>query len=142
MEVCQRRHLCTSSKGHPNTDLRHFRCHSGRLWKPSNYRVPGDAAEDAAAAFLRTTWLTECRGNLVPDDSGRMLRHKAQGSEPQGPSPDCVSSRTKSPASSGHREVCPTWRKHRLDISSLHPGFSMCGAGLFGLKVGKKNTSG
>lgn len=38
------------------------------LWKPSNYRVPGDAAEDAAAAFLRTAWLAECTGNPAPDE--------------------------------------------------------------------------
>lgn len=53
------------------------------LWKLSNYRVPGDAAEEAAATFLRTAWLSECKGSPAPD--GSTLRQEAQGSEPQGP---------------------------------------------------------
>lgn len=69
-----------------------------------------------------------------PDETWE--RAQTQGSGLR--TPDCVSSRIESPASSGRREVCPTWRKHRLDISSPHPCCSMGGAGLAGLAVGRK----
>lgn len=89
------------------------------LWKPSNYTVPGDAA----ATFLRTAWLDECKGSPAPDEMWEpsVFTPEAQGSEPEGPSPDCVSSRTESTASIGRQKVCPTWRKHRIDISYLYP---------------------
>lgn len=55
-------------QGHPNTDLDTFSATVECPWKPSNYRVLGDAAEDAVAAFRRTAWLTGCRGNPALDE--------------------------------------------------------------------------
>lgn len=98
-EVSQRRHLSTGPKGHPSTDLGSFSATVEYPWKPSRYVVPGDAAEDAAAAFLRTAWLTEYKGSPALDEmwgcalAGPWLKNSYLGSEPQGPSPYNVSSR-------------------------------------------------
>lgn len=86
-------------RGHPSTDLGSFSATVEYPWKPSSYGVPGDAAEDAAAAFLRTAWLMEYKGSPAPDEiwgcalAGLWLKNSYLGSEPQGPSPYNVSSR-------------------------------------------------
>lgn len=98
--VSQRRHRSAQVlRGHPSTDLGSFSAIVEYPWKPSSYVAPGDAAEDAAAAFLRTAWLTEYKGNPAPDEmwgcamAGLWLRNSYLGSEPQGLSPYNVSSR-------------------------------------------------
>lgn len=57
------------------------------LWKLSNYRVPGDGAEDAAAAFLRTAWLAECTGNPAPDEMWEHAQTGDSGLRTPGPEP-------------------------------------------------------
>lgn len=78
-------------RGDPNTDADTFGATVECPWKPSKYRVAGDAAEDAAAAFLRTAWLTEFKGSPAPDEmwecaqAGLWWKRACLGSELQGP---------------------------------------------------------
>lgn len=110
------------------------------LWKPSNYTVPGDAA----ATFLRTAWLDECKGSPAPDEMWEtsVFTPEAQGSEPEGPSPDCVSSRTESTASIGRQKVCPTWRKtqdrHQLSVPDPPTPLAWVALGYLDLRLGEK----
>lgn len=94
-------------RGHPSTDLGSFSTTVEYPWKPSSYVVPGDAAEDAAAAFLRTAWLTEYKGSPAPDEmwgcalAGLWLKNpraRALTMSPPG-------WETETPASR-HREIC------------------------------------